>query len=76
MLNSPSFEVEASRWKAIKYVMQEICVYICLYLSNITQLDLALLDSAATTPPGESQTIFILTFICQQKSCVKQSKQT
>jgi len=37
--------------------------YIISYLSNITQLDLALLASAATAPQKEPERILILIFI-------------
>jgi hypothetical protein len=44
------------------------------YLSNMTQFDLALLASAATTPQCVPQTIFILTFIYKENSGVKHFK--
>ena len=46
-------------------------VHYFYYLSNITQFDPAFLASAATTPQREPQTIFILTFIYEEKSGVK-----
>ena len=40
--------------------------YYNYYLSNTTQLVWALLASDATTPQGEAETTFNLTFVCEE----------